>query len=80
VLSFPVIPEIDRAASDKQDKSESSSPKIEDPPAPKFSESEISRYNKLLARYFIEHSKPGAEAGSEPPSFKEWLKQGKKAF
>ncbi len=47
----------------------------------KFSESEISEYNKLLAAYFAKHTdKNREEAATEIPSFREWIKQDKPAF
>ena len=82
VLSIPVIGEIEKNNGEMQIKSEAVPVNQEEAPVPKFSESEISRYNRLLARYFVTHNGKAADdtAASEPPSFKEWLKQGKKAF
>lgn len=80
VLSIPIIPEIEKPSSDKQD-AEATQAKAPEPAAPKFSESEISRYNRLLARYFVKHAgQKNQDQSAEPPSFKEWLRQGKTAF
>lgn len=55
--------------------------KVAEAPTPKFSESEISKYNRLLGRYFAKHSrKSSSTSAAEPPSFKEWLRQGKPSF
>lgn len=48
-------------------------------PIPKFSESEVSKYNHMLGSYFSKHQGQH-ETGTEPPSFKEWIRQGKPAF
>lgn len=52
--------------------------KAQDEPTPKFSESEISVYNRLLGRFIAAHGQKAAQ--SEPPSFKEWIRKGKPAF
>lgn len=49
-----------------------------EPPTPKFSESEISVYNRLLGKFIATHGQKSAQ--SEPPAFKEWIRQGKPAF
>lgn len=83
VLSIPLIPEIEKA-NKSQDNSppEAESGKQVEPGVRKFSESEISHYNRLLAEYFRIHGgkKHAEESTSEAPSFKEWLKQGKPNF
>ena len=54
--------------------------KAEHASVPKFSETEISKYNHLLAQYFTRNaSNQGADL-KEPPSFKEWIKQGQTSF
>lgn len=50
----------------------------EESPTPKFSESEISTYNRLLGKFISAHGQKAAQ--SEPPSFKEWIRKGKPAF
>ncbi len=52
--------------------------KAQEEPTPKFSESEISVYNRLLGKFIAEHGQKAAQ--SEPPSFKEWIRKGKPAF
>jgi hypothetical protein len=86
VLSIPVIPEIEKnkaesqnAASQGPDGTVAATTSASEPPTPKFSESEISRYNRQLAAYFAKQN-AGSDAGAEPPSFKEWLRQGKPTF
>lgn len=51
-------------------------------PAPRCSEAEIAQYNRMLARWFAAKSSPkgGAAEKSDPPSFRQWLTQGKPAF
>ncbi|MBX9685639.1 MAG: hypothetical protein K2X27_02990 [Candidatus Obscuribacterales bacterium] len=79
VLSIPVIPEIEKSASGDV----SAGPTEEQSPAQKFSESEISQYNRLLGKFFAaqrDKEESGAENTTEAPSFKEWLKSGKASF
>lgn len=85
VLSIPVIPEIeDKIKKDKDttgaETQEESIPA--EPPLPKFSEAEISKYNRLLGAFLSTQSKEKREQENreEPPSFKEWIRQGKPAF
>lgn len=52
--------------------------KAPDEPTPKFSESEISVYNRLLGRFIAAHGQKTTQ--SEAPSFKEWIRKGKPAF
>ena len=49
-----------------------------EPPTPKFSESEISTYNRMLGKFISAHGQKAAQ--TEPPSFKEWIRKGKPAF
>jgi len=82
VLSLQVIPEIEKNATASADQAETAG-RVEPIPTPKFSESEISRYNRQLATYFAKHgsaSESAEQGASEPPTFKEWLRQGKPAF
>jgi hypothetical protein len=46
---------------------------------PKFSETDVSHYNRLLGAYFAKR-KASPEPGAEAPSFKEWIKQDKPSF
>ncbi len=77
VLSIPSIPEIESHAGNNTG-GDTSAEKPEASPLPKFSESEISQYNHLLGAYFSRRkvTKPA----NEPPSFKEWIKDGKPSF
>ena len=77
VLSIPSIPEIESRAGNNSD-GDSSAEKPEASPLPKFSESEISKYNHLLGAYFSRRK--ATKSGNEPPSFKEWIKDGKPSF
>lgn len=89
VLSIPVLEELkstegspDTVISQTEtssNQSPESSNEATEPPTRKFSESEISQYNKLLGNHFRLH-KQRSEKSPEPPSFKEWIKDGKPAF
>lgn len=84
VLSIPEIPEIEKYNnSGNQGIAEDGSAQepVAKSPSPKFSESEISQYNRLLAEYFSKHGKRSSDdEPADVPSFREWLKQGKPGF
>lgn len=91
VLSIPVIEELKNNAELKSNvEAESNTPQdvnssqseIEQVATRKFSESEISQYNRLLGRYFAKRRKQSAGENDSPeaPSFREWLKEGKPSF
>ncbi|GEM_PF-2989943 len=48
----------------------------------KFNDADVAKYNRLLAGYFsaARLSGPDSAAGREPPTFKEWIQQGKPNF
>ncbi|MBY0547819.1 MAG: hypothetical protein K2W95_11025 [Candidatus Obscuribacterales bacterium] len=62
------------------------------PPAARCSEAEIAKYNRMLAKWFASSKSRSDAAGSaegsadaaaeprDPPSFREWLQQGKPTF
>lgn len=80
VLSIPTIPEIETKPETESEGNQNTD-KAEAAPVPKFSESEISHYNRLLGVYFAKHkSDKASEEHPEPPSFKEWIKEGKPGF
>lgn len=92
VLSIPVIPEIEKMNAETETTTaaagtaESTSGNTIDPnkavtpPAHKFSESDISQYNRMLAEFLAKKESSGEESSSEAPSFREWLKTGKPKF
>lgn len=94
VLSFPVIPEIEKMTADNNAASGSTAATAADGQAStgidpnkatpaashKFSESDISQYNRMLAEFLAKKEASGEDASTEAPSFREWLKTGKPRF
>ena len=87
VLSIPELPELENlstAENNKEDAAEPAEAQVTEGrqkvSVRKFSESEISQYNRQLAEYFARHSKRTKDEPLDAPSFREWIKQGKPAF
>lgn len=87
VLSIPELPELENLSTTENNKEDAAEPAdaqstegTQKVPVRKFSESEISQYNRQLAEYFARHSKRTKDEPLEAPSFREWIKQGKPAF
>lgn len=94
VLSFPVIPEIEKMTAENNAATGSPAATTTDGQAStgidpnkatpaashKFSESDISQYNRMLAEFLAKKEASGEDASAEAPSFREWLKTGKPRF
>ncbi|MBX9721965.1 MAG: hypothetical protein K2X81_11260, partial [Candidatus Obscuribacterales bacterium] len=79
VLSIPVLDPEKSANVDSNSSAAVPAESNNEPPTPKFSETDVSQYNRLLGSYFAKR-KVSSEPGTEAPSFKEWIKQDKPSF
>ncbi len=93
VLSIPVIPEIEKMNAETGTETSATAGTTESaggntidpnkavtPPAHKFSESDISQYNRMLAEFLAKKESSSEQSSTEAPSFREWLKTGKPKF
>ena len=87
VVDAPAAAESGEAAGDPAAGTEpvslkSVAPKL--PPPARCSEADIAKYNKMLAQWFTAKKSTAAvtdgEEASDPPSFRQWLQQGKPKF